>query len=171
MLQACHILESNQYLATWLPPVVAWMAIDLLHFNCQIFLLLIQSGKGLSPSIQTSTNYLLTEFELFFIICCRSWIDSIWCRVRVKKRIWETKIISSKAKSRSAGMTFSMSHLVTVMLPCGTAVLMSHSGRLNPEGHAAVVKLLMHRHFMWETLTTPEMSPTGRVFKVIYLED
>lgn len=134
-------------------------------------LLLIQAGKGLLPSIQTFTNFLLTEFELFFIICCRSWINSIWSRVRVKKRIWETKIISSKAKSHCAGLAFSLSPLVIFMPPCGTAFLMSHSGRLNPEGHTAAVKPLMHRQFMWEMLAIPEMSPSGRVFKVVYLED
>lgn len=170
VLQACHIFESNQYLATWLPTVVAWIAIDLLYFGCQMLLLLIQAMKSLFPSMQTFTFFLLTEFELFFIICCRSWINLSWCRLSVKKRIWETKIVSSKAKSHGAGMAFSLSHLVIVMPPCSTAFLMSHSGRLNPEDHTAAVKLLMHKQFMSEKLTT-EMSPTGRVFKVVYLED
>lgn len=137
MLCARHIFGSNQYRGTWLLPAVAWLAIDLLYFGCQMLLLHIQTGKGLFPSIQTFTNFLLTEFELFFIICCRSWINSIWCRVRVKKRIWETKIISSKTKLYGAGMAFSLSHPVVIMPPCGTAFLMSHSGRLNPEGRTA----------------------------------
>jgi len=136
-----------------------------------MLLLLIQAGNGLFSSIQTSTHFLLTQFELFFSICCRSWMNSIWCRVRVKRRIWETKIMNNKAKSRGAGMAFSLSHLVIVMPPCGTAFLMTQSGRLNLGGHTAAVRILMHRQFVWEILTTPGMSSDGRVFKVLYLED
>lgn len=75
--------------------------------------------------------FLLTECELLFIISCRWWINSTWHRLRVRKRTWDTKIISSKAKSHSAAVALSLSHLVTVMLP----VAQLCCGRLNPEVH------------------------------------
>lgn len=67
--------------------------------------------------MQTFAYFSLTEPELFFIMSCRWWINSVWHRVRVRKQTWGTKIISSKAKSHSAGVALSLSHLVTVMLP------------------------------------------------------
>lgn len=94
-----------------------WMQL-ISYFGCEMLLLLSQARKSLFPSIQTFTNFLLTEFESFLTICCRSCINSIWWRVRAKKRIWKNKIISSKAKSHGAGIVFSLSHLVIVMLPC-----------------------------------------------------
>lgn len=165
VLQVCHIFESDQYLATWFPPVVAWMAIDLLYFGCQMLLLLIQAGRGLFPSLRTFTNFLLTEFELFFVICCRSWINSIWCRIRVKKRIWETKIISSNAKSWCRdGIAFvTPGH-------CHAALWHSFPGvtqwKAEPWGPCCSISVKLR-----EELTTPEMSPTGRGFKLTYLED
>lgn len=65
-----------------------------------------------------------------------------------KKRSRENKTITSKAKSYGAGMAFSVSHLVTVVLPHDTAFLLAHRGELIPESHSSAVsrKYLIHKN-------------------------
>lgn len=110
--------------------------------------------------------FLLTECELLFIICCRWWINSTWHRLRVRKQTWDTKIISSKAKSHSAGVAPSLSHLVTVMLPVAQ-LPWCHS----VEGWT--LRSTLHEtpdvQFMWESLAPPERS--HKDFKEVDLEE
>lgn len=73
--------------------------------------------------MQTCTNPILTEFELFWIICYKSWTESVCCELRVTRRGAEK---TKRLPARQSHMVQEWHFLCHIWLPsCCLMTLLS----------------------------------------------